>query len=134
MVMVFVDHLEHFYLMSTCVSIILYFRLLFFGILVTLVAWFSFHFFPSCLSKCKQRLRNIFLISSPKVTKNQKQKMGWRKHLSTNFVTLLKKLENPYYDSHDGYDDVTNLLRDAIPPHIRRCLNTKQFNKIFSDS
>ena len=41
------------------------FRLLVFGILVTLVAWFSFRFFPSfpsCLAKCKQRLRNIFVF------------------------------------------------------------------------
>ena len=52
-----------------------YFRLLVFGILVTLVAWFSFCFFPSCpscLAKCKQRLCNIFISSSPKVTKNEK--------------------------------------------------------------
>ena len=37
-----------------------------FGILVTLVAWFSFLFFPSCpscLAKCKQRLCNIFVFS-----------------------------------------------------------------------
>ena len=35
-----------------------YFGLLVFGFLVTLVAWFSFHFFtswPSCLSKCDQK-------------------------------------------------------------------------------
>ena len=37
--------------------------------------------FPSCLAKCKQRLRNIFVTSSPKVTKNQKRKMGWTKHM-----------------------------------------------------
>ena len=52
-----------------------YFRLLVFGILVTLVAWFSFWFFPSgpsCLEKCKQRLRNIFVTSLSKVTKNEK--------------------------------------------------------------
>ena len=37
----------------------------FFRILVTLVAWFSLRFFlawPSCLSKCKQRLHNIFVF------------------------------------------------------------------------
>ena len=55
-----------------------------FGILVTFVAWFSFHFFPSCpsyLAKCKQRLRNIFVTWSPKVTKNKKRKMRWTKHI-----------------------------------------------------
>ena len=31
-----------------------------------------FPFCPSCLAKCKQRLRNIFVTSSPKVTKNKK--------------------------------------------------------------
>ena len=31
---------------------------------------------PSCLAKCKQRLRNIFVTSSSKVTINQKRKMG----------------------------------------------------------
>ena len=48
------------------VSFILYFRLLVFGILVTLVLWFSFCFFlscPSCLEKCNQRLCNIFIFS-----------------------------------------------------------------------
>ena len=37
----------------------------FFGILVTLVAWFSYCFFPSCssrLAKCKQQLHNIFVF------------------------------------------------------------------------
>ena len=34
---------------------------------------------PSCLAKCKQRFGNIFVTSSPKVTKNQKPKMGWTK-------------------------------------------------------
>ena len=46
--------------------------------------WYFGHFssmilFPSCTSylvKCKQRLRNIFVTSLPKVTKNKKQKMG----------------------------------------------------------
>ena len=77
------------------VSFIPYFRLLVFGILVTLVAWFSFHFFPSCpscLAKCKQRLRNIFVTSSPKVTKNKKRKMGLTKHLS-----LKKELNFPLW-------------------------------------
>ena len=37
---------------------------------------------PSCLAKCKQRLRKI--TSSPKVTKNQKQKMRWTKHILPN--------------------------------------------------
>ena len=31
---------------------------------------------PSCLVKCKQRLYNIFVTSSPKVTKNQNTKFG----------------------------------------------------------
>ena len=41
----------------TLVSFIPYFCLLVFGIFVTLIAWFIFYFFPSCLSfleKCKQ--------------------------------------------------------------------------------
>ena len=52
------------------------------GILATLVAWFSFGFFPSCpscLAKCEQRLHGIFVTSLPKETKNQKRKMGWTK-------------------------------------------------------
>ena len=47
------------------VSFIPYFHLLVFGILVTLVAWFSFRFFPSCpfcFPKCKQRLHKIFIF------------------------------------------------------------------------
>ena len=51
------------------VSFIPYFHLLVFGILVTLVAWFSFRVFlscPSCLEKCKQRLKFIY---SEKATK-----------------------------------------------------------------
>ena len=34
---------------------------------------------PSCLAKCKQRLRNIFVFSQlvAKVTENQKRKIGW---------------------------------------------------------
>ena len=44
------------------VSFIPYFCLFVFGILITLVPWFSFCFFsscPSCLAKCKQRLLTI---------------------------------------------------------------------------
>ena len=51
--------------LNTSASFIPYFRILVFGILVTLVAWFSFSFFlscPSCLAKCRQRLRNIFVF------------------------------------------------------------------------
>ena len=33
---------------------------------------FEFPSCPSCLAKCKQRLFNIFVTSSPKVTKNEK--------------------------------------------------------------
>ena len=50
-----------------------------FGILVTLVAWLSFRFFPSCpscLAKCKQRFYVIFLL--PKVTKNKNEKWDER--------------------------------------------------------
>jgi hypothetical protein len=55
------------------VSFIPYFRLLVFGHF----SWVNFFlgFFPSytsCLAKCEQRLRNIFITLSPKVTKNQK--------------------------------------------------------------
>ena len=75
--------------MLTCVSFIPYFRLLVFGILLILVALFCFRFFPSCpsscLAKCKQRFHNIFAFLLPKVTKNQKPKMGWAKHLCSHF-------------------------------------------------
>ena len=54
-----------------------------FGILVN---WFSFRFFPSCLStclaKCKQKLLNI-LITSPK--SDQKPKMGWSGETKVGF-------------------------------------------------
>ena len=82
------------------VSFTPYFRLLFFGILVTLVVWFSFRFFPSCpscLAKCKQRLCNIFVTSSPKVTKNQQRKMGWTKHFSD--LIFFVKIHNSLSDS-----------------------------------
>ena len=68
------------------VSFIPYFRILVFGILVTLVAWFSFRFFRLA----HLALQNVnkdyivllyFITSSPKVTKNQKRKMGWTKHM-----------------------------------------------------
>ena len=38
------------------------------------VIFFPFFFLscPSCLAQCKQRLHNIFVNSSPKMTKNQK--------------------------------------------------------------
>ena len=36
------------------------------------VIFFLFPSCPSCLAKCRQRLRNIFVTSLPKVTKNQK--------------------------------------------------------------
>ena len=35
---------------------------------------------PSCLAKCKQRSRNIFVTLLPKVNKNQKRKVRWTKH------------------------------------------------------
>ena len=66
------------------VSFIPYFHILVFGILVTLVAWFSFCFF--CLAHLalqnvnKDYLCNIFVTSLPKVTKSQKRIMGWMKH------------------------------------------------------
>ena len=63
----------------TFVLIIPYFCLVVFGILVTLAAWFSFCFFPSCpsyLAKRKQRLRNIFIVKSDQ---KPKRKMGWTK-------------------------------------------------------
>ena len=53
----------------THVSFIPYFRLLVFGIIVTLVAWFSFPYFPSCpycLVICKQRLCYIRCQKWPK--------------------------------------------------------------------
>ena len=59
------------------VSFIPYFRLLVFGHFSCVILFPFFPSCPSCLAKCKQRLRNIFVTSSPKVTKNQKR--GWRK-------------------------------------------------------
>ena len=47
----------------TFVLFIPYFGFLYFG---------HFSFFPSCFAKCRQRLRNIFVILSPKVIKNEK--------------------------------------------------------------
>ena len=74
--------LEYF-MVFTYVWIIPYFRLLVFGILVTLVCDLLSVFFSSFLSghaKSKQRLHNIFVTSLPKVIKNQNRKMGWTKH------------------------------------------------------
>ena len=45
------------------VSFIPYFPLLVSGILVTYVIFSVFSVIPSCLAKCKQRLRNIFVVS-----------------------------------------------------------------------
>ena len=64
-----------------------------------LVAWFSIRFFPSCLAKCKQRLRNIFIFLSPKVTKNQKWRMGWRKH---NFTVFFFQKLNEFSKESDS--------------------------------
>ena len=50
-----------------CARLITYFGNFVFGFFVTLVASC-----PSCLAKCKQRLRNIFITLSPKLTKNEK--------------------------------------------------------------
>ena len=63
-----------------------------------LVLWFFDHFSiviffpscPSCLAKCKQRLRNIFLTLSPKVTKNQNRKNGMNETLSTRISVANK--------------------------------------------
>merc|ERR1719362_932144 len=64
-----------------------------------LVAWvhdFLSVFFPSCpscLAKCKQKLRNIFVTSLPKVTKKPKTKNGTNETLITIFTlfSCLKK-------------------------------------------
>ena len=56
----FTNHFQNFQIFIY-VSFIPCFHHLVFGILVTLVTWFSFHFFPSCpsyLAKCEQRLCN----------------------------------------------------------------------------
>ena len=109
-----INLLVHF-LIITIVSFIPYFRLLVFGILVTLVAWFSFQFFPSCppcLAKCKQRL-HIFVTSSPKVTKNQKRKIGWTKHLSLKKGTKLPTVNRW---SLEGADHRKMGLQSLRPP------------------
>ena len=48
----------------------------YFGHFNGMIFFLLFPSFPSCLAKCKQRLHDIFITSSPKVTKNQRQKMG----------------------------------------------------------
>ena len=101
---------------QTIVSFIPYFRLLVFGILITLVAWFSFRFFPSCLAKCKQRLCNIFVTLSPKVTKNQKWKMRWTKHLvhtRTNYIWTNVQLL--IYCATGRYRRLRTLVRNMKP-------------------
>ena len=40
---------------------------------------------PSCLAKCKQRLRNIFVTSSPKVTKTKNEKWDNRNIIYNDF-------------------------------------------------
>ena len=92
------------------VFLILYFRLLVFGILVILVAWFSFYFFPSCpscLAKCKQRLCNIFLYSHNLVIKsNQKPKVK-----NGTIKTIIYKKEPKYIIVHLTKNYFTALLK-----------------------
>ena len=58
---------------ETNVSFIPYFRLLVFGILVTLVAWFSFRFFSVLpILPCKIRNAYYFCNFVTKMTKNEK--------------------------------------------------------------
>ena len=79
------------------------FRLLVFGTLVTLVAGFLFRFFPpcpSCLAKCKQRLHNIFITSSPKVTKNQGKDIWYtRKTLRLLTRNIIYRVSQKYPDN-----------------------------------
>ena len=94
---------------STFVSFIPYFRLLVFGILVTLVVWFLFFpSCPSCLAKCKQRLSNIFVTLLPKVTKNQKRKMGWTKYKSIIVLKFQKYFEKPEEDNNSDLTPLCN--------------------------
>ena len=61
---------------------------------------------PSCLAKCKQRLRNIFCIFLtlfPKVTKNQKREMEWTKKrrqrkILVHCIFFTCGIEYAYYD------------------------------------
>ena len=112
---------------ATFVSFTPYFRLLVFGILVTLVAWFSFRFFPSspsCLAKCKQRLRNIFLTLLPKVTKNKKWKMGWTKQYMIFLFFYFRSYRNFVY--FDWWQELPSWWPQSwISPWIRG-LNSKK--------
>ena len=91
----------HPWIQGIIVLFILYFCLLVFGILVTLVAWFSFFFFPSCpscLAKCKQMF-SYFHNFVGKSDQKPKAKNGTNKtkllwvHISTN--TYIKSFEHP---------------------------------------
>ena len=52
------------------------------GSLKSFISQFFFPSCPFCLAKCKQRIRNNFVTLLPKVTKNQKRKMGWTKTIT----------------------------------------------------
>ena len=83
------NHLMQFQ-MYILVSFILYFHLLVFGILVTLVAWFLFQFFFHLAHLALQNVNKdyiIFLYFRNFVAKSdQKRKMGWTKHLIDKLV------------------------------------------------
>ena len=126
------------------VSFIPYFCLLVFGILVTLVAWFSFHFFifsfcPSCLAKSKQRLHNIFICSLPKVTRNQIWKMGWTKHRSwTDLTKIINRGNNENYSEKnlERYLNLRNqLLQWTIQPNLQSARpNERSYEKMHDQS
>ena len=107
--------------MKSCVSFIPYFCLLVFGILVTLVAWCSFCFFlscPSCLAKCKQRLRDIFVFSELCCQKSPKMKNGMNKTFMTTlfFLTFSRVPVDyllPFVDG-SSFDPMTWITATAI--------------------
>ena len=75
-----------------------YFHLLFFGILVTCVAWFSIRCFfclaHLALQNVNKDLHTIFVFLLPKVTKSdQKRKIGWTKHLTnSNWISFFVRV------------------------------------------
>ena len=102
----------------SCVLFIPCFRLLVFGILVTLVAWLSFCFF--CLAHLALQNVNkdfcIFLTSTPKVTKNKNEKWDER-NISQKFAYKMKRLYNLVSCFFFSF---INLFTHLFQMHLRR--------------
>ena len=83
-----VDKNGHF--STTYARLITYFGNFVFGFFVTLVAWFSVQGKTGKTKwKINKLLRNIFITSLPKTTKNQVTKMGWKQHYPPHLVHVV---------------------------------------------